>query len=396
VPRFPDLSGCALVAPSLLARLRARLPARDVVPLHIGDTFLAPPPASQLPALDLQAGPSLYAYPSPAGDQALREALAEKLRQDNGMQWVTGEHVQVTSGATHALSCALRALLAPGEELLVSAPYWPLMRGIAHAAGVGAVEVPCGPVLLERAGAATFEAILEAAITPRTAALYLSNPGNPSGCVLGPAELDALAAVARRHRLWVLADEVYEQFTYDGRRHHSIAAHPALAGCTLTAFSFSKSYGQAGLRVGYLVGPAHIMETVRCYIHHTIYSVPPVVQRAALAALRGGGEFLERARTLYCRARDLALEELCVPCAVPEGGTYLFLDLAPWVRRAGGDCAMAVLEPLASAGVLLTPGAGFGSAYGTWARLCFTAVPEPRLREGIHRINEVLARLGTP
>lgn len=395
VPRFPAFSAPARLLPSsIFARLyeRAAQSGRELFPFHIGDTHVAPPAAGRLGALGFSTtgDDSLYRYAPPAGDATLLEALVAKLRTKNGMAWADGDHVQVTCGAAHAFSCAARALLEPGEEILLLAPYWPLIRGIAQSVGARPIEVPFGHAVM-RAPEADVEALLERHVTRATAALYVINPNNPDGKVLSDAEIEAIARFAIRHDLWVLADEVYEDFLYDGLRHRSLATVPGMAERTLTAFSFSKSYAQAGLRVGYLAGPPAPIANVRKLVNHTVYSVPRALQRAALAALTTGNEFLVETRALYDRARTEALARVAAPCARPQGGTYLFLDLTRWVDRAD-QSAIELLEQLAEAGVLVAPGDAFGLEFAKWARLCFTAVPLERLGPGIDRLNDVLAQ----
>jgi N-succinyldiaminopimelate aminotransferase len=394
VPRFPSLSAPTQALPaSILDDLKRRAAAFQgtVIPLHIGDTHLAPPEKSRLGALGFSAyDPDLYRYSPPPGKQRLLDALVVKLQRQNQLVAVGPEHIQVTVGATHALACAMRALLDPGDHILLPSPFWPHIRGVALAAGVRPVETPFTHLLLRQPGADP-EQLLESYITPETAAVYLCTPNNPDGKVLTEAELAAVARVAQRHDLWVLSDEVYEDLLHDGRRHVSIAALPGMAERTVTVFSFSKSYGLAGLRVGYTVGPTAALAALRKMSHHTIYCVPRAMQRAALTALETGAEFLARARALYQETRDHAHQRLSELCLTPEGSTYLFLDLSRF-RRPGEPDAARVLERVADAGVLLAPGAAFGHDYRDWARLCFTSVDRPQLDEALDRIARVLGR----
>lgn len=381
---MPRLSATAAALPApLLARLFECAAGYDgdVIPLHIGDTHLGPPPASRFDRLGLDDAPScwLYKYGPAAGWTPLVERIAAKLAARNRLA-IEPAGVQITAGATHALSCAVGAVCDPGDELLLLAPHWPLVRGIAQARAVVPVEVPFTTPL--RLGADPV-ALLEAAITPRTRALYVSTPSNPDGVVLRADELAAVVAVAVRHDLWILSDEVYEDYVYDGA-HVSIASLPGAAERTITVFSFSKGYAQAGLRVGYAAGPTAVIAAMRKLVNHTVYNVPHAVQRAAMAALDAGEGFLAETRARAQAARDRAVAALAVPTAPPAGATYLFLDLRPY-----GD-ADAVLERIAAAGVVLAPGRGFGAAFAGWARLCFTAVDEARLAAGIARINAAL------
>ena len=394
MPRFPTLSGPAQALPSsIFEKLKRRLATfeGEVIPLHIGDTHLPPPARSRLGALGFPAGPDpdLYRYSPPPGKPLLLEALLQKVQERNRLVEARLDNIQVTSGATHALSCAARSVLDAGDQLLLLAPYWPLIRGIAQSCGVRPVDVPFSDLLL-RDPSASIEEILERAITPQTSALYVCTPNNPDGKVLSRAELEQVARVAQRHDLWVLSDEVYEDYLYDGRTHVSIGSLPGMAERTVSVFSFSKSYGQAGLRVGYVVGPGSAMAAVRKMSNHTVYCVPRAMQVAALIALEHGAEFLAEAHQSYQEARTFAHGRLSDLCSLPEGATYLWLELGRFLPEGQAD-VLCLLERLADAGVLLAPGAAFGGAYRSRARLCFTSVSRPWLEEGIERVRRVLA-----
>lgn len=391
-PRHPDLSGPAGALPaSIFARIVEQLARHqgEVFPFHLGDTHLSPPESARLDALrwDEAGATRLYSYDKPAGDPRLIEAIVAKLAAKNGIQ-AAPPQIQITCGATHAFACATRALLDPGDEVLLLAPYWPLFRGHVLSVGARPVEVPFSQLLYADPGADPLR-LIEPYVTPRTAAIYLITPNNPDGKVFGERELGAIAELARRAGLWVLADEVYEEYVFDGRRHLSIATLPGMAERTLTVFSFSKTYAQAGLRVGYVVGPPAVMPAIWKLANHTVYNVPLAMQRAALAALEHGAPFVDRAREEYRQARDAALARVGLPCAAPEGGSYLFVNLERYVRA--GETAIAVLQRLAAEGILLAPGDAFGRTYSTWARLCYTAVPRGRLEAGLDRMAAVLA-----
>ena len=386
---FPRLSVAAEALPlSIFARLYEKLAgfSGDVIPLQIGDTYLLPPEAGRLAQQQYTDDRDLYRYGPAGGWTPLVDALTAKVRVHNHIP-VDDGGVQITSGATHALACCVGALLDPGDEIILLTPHWPLIRGIAASRSVVSVEVPFSQMLLAEPGLDPY-ALIARAVSARTRAIYVCSPNNPDGLVLDEAALGAVARVAERAGLWVLSDEVYEHYCYD-RPHLSIAALPGMAARTLTVFSFSKSYGQAGLRVGYVAGPRPVIEAVRKMSNHSVYNVPHALQRAALASLDGGDGFLADARTRYRQARDRALAALSIPARCPEGSTYLFLDLAGH-GSGGTEGCLPVLERFASNGVLLAPGAPFGLAYADWARMCFTSVPEDRLLEGIHRINRAL------
>jgi len=391
---YPRLSVAAEALPlSLFARLYEKLAEfrGDVIPLQQGDTYLLPPPAGRLGQQAYGDERRLYAYGSAPGWPPLVEALVDKVLRKNGIPLEPGG-LQVTAGATHALACAVGALLDPGDEIILLTPHWPMIRGIAKSRSVVSIEVPFSQMLLTDPGLDPY-ALIAPAVSARTRAIYLCSPNNPDGLVLDRATLTAIGRVAERAGLWILSDEAYEEYAFE-REHLSIASLPGLAERTITVFSFSKSYGQAGLRVGYAVGPRVVMEAVRKMANHSVYNVPRAMQQAALAALRGGDGFLAEARGRYRQARDRAVARLELPVRVPDGSTYLFLDLAGH-GTGGADGCLPVLERFAAAGVLLAPGAPFGLAYADWARLCFTSVPEERMLEAIDRINRVLGGSGS-
>ena len=395
---MPDLSRSALaIRASVFAELAPRIEAHaraggDLVALHIGDTYLAPPPGARFARVEPgDTDPALYAYGAIPGLDALKQAFARTLvtmgrgpREDVD----PARHVLVGAGATHAIFCGLRAVLEPGDEVIVAAPYWPLSVGVVRAAGGVPVEVPLTWRLYEDPGASA-AAILERAITPRTRALYLISPNNPDGYVYGDAELRDIAALAVARDLWVLSDEVYADYVYDGV-HASMARMPGMEERTLSAYSLSKSHALAGARVGFLVAPERVVALARRVATHTVFNVPVASQRVALAALEAPGSWKDGAREAYRGARDATLAALAgsgVRAFAPKGGSYVFVDFTPVL---GGRPLRVLLERAIDHGVLLAPGDGCGEAYSSWARLCFTSVPGDRLMLGVERLRRAL------
>jgi N-succinyldiaminopimelate aminotransferase len=325
--------------------------------------------------------PGMHRYCDTRGLPALVDAVVEKARARNGIA-CERESVLITAGATSGLGCALGAVVEPGDEVLILAPFWPLIRGIVQSFGARAVEVP----FYDRVGSPedAVAAVAERAGS-RTVALYVSTPSNPTGRVIDGETLAALAAWARRADVWLVADEVYEDFVYTGE-HVSLA--PLAPERTMTAFSFSKAYGMAGNRVGYLVGPAAWIDEARKLGTHSFYNAPTAGQHAALRALERGAAWQADARASYRDAGARAAAALGVP--VPEGSTFLFLD----VRERLDDRGMAgLLEDCFAKGVLVAPGASSGSEYADWVRLCFTVLPPDRVLEAVARIRD---RVGRP
>jgi aspartate/methionine/tyrosine aminotransferase len=394
MPSARTLSAAArALRESIFQRLQGRLSrhGEDGVPLHLGDTYLSPPPAAALDAAGAAA--SLYRYAAPAGEGPLLELLANKVRTKNGLTFASEASLQVTVGGTAGLAAAARAVLDPGDEVLVPAPHWPLIRGILTNAGATPVEVPFSQRLYadRSLDPAT---LLQPHVTPRTRALYLTTPNNPDGKVLSVTELVSLATFAEAHDLWVLCDEAYEDLAYDVG-HVSFASLPKMAERTLTVFSLSKSYALAGYRLGYAVGPPEAMHALRKIANHTVYNVPAILQRAAAQVIEDPQTvaWLADARQRYRAARDLTSDALCamgVPHHRPDGATYILCDLARFVSAEG---IWALVERLLDQGVSVAPGEQFGRELGAHVRICFTAVPPDRLEVGLGRIAAVLKKV---
>ena len=395
---MPPLSDAALplsraathVRQSVFASLQGRIDAHrkkggTLIPLQIGDTYLAPPAT----ALAVRTRPKeLNVYGQVGGVPELREAIAA-FRRKRGLTTAVGAaNVHVGCGCTHALFCAVRAIVDPGDDVLVVTPVWPLFPGVLETAGAGMVEVPLTQELY-RDAAFDVRSRLEAALTERTRALYLITPNNPDGQVYEPPVLEAMAAFAVEHDLWVFADEVYADFVYEGE-HQSIANLPNMAGRTITSFSLSKSHALAGSRIGYVVAPSTVVDAVRRISNHTVYNVPVAMQRVALAAIAGGDEWLVAAAKSYRLARSETAEALGaigVPFDLPRGGSFFFIDLA---ARLNGRSLTELLEQAIDHGVLLAPGDAFGEGFSAHVRLCFTGAPLPEVLDGVVRLGRAL------
>jgi len=349
-----------------------------VCPLHVGDTWLEPLAGARAEELSTSEHPGLHGYSPTRGRPDLIEAIAEKVRVRNALP-CDPDRVLVSAGATGALSSALGAIASPGDEVLVLAPFWPLIRGIVSAFRAVPVEVP----FYDRVKSAD-EAVaaVRARTSSRTVALYVSTPSNPTGRVLPADWLEALAHFAAREGLWLLSDEVYEEYVYRGE-HVSIGSFAPER--TLTAFSFSKSYGMAGNRVGYLIAPPEAITEALKISTHTAYAAPTVGQVAARLALVEGDAWLARANASYREIGEETAQRLGLP--PPEGATYHFVDVA---HRLDDRGIWGFLEDCVDAGVALAPGPSCGEAYGSWVRLCYTAAPPDEVRAATDRLAELL------
>jgi N-succinyldiaminopimelate aminotransferase len=404
MPRVPDMSGSSgRIGESVFSPVAARAAALraqglELFPLHVGDTWLEPPEGCRMEDLACADHPGLHRYPADTrGLPALLDALVERARCVHALP-CERESVLVTAGATLGLGNALAALIDPGDEVLLLAPYWPLIRGVVHAHRGQPREVP----FFDRVDSAEAAvATVRERITPRTSVLYVSTPSNPTGRVLPESWLAALAELARAEGLWILADEVYDQLVYTGR-HVSIGRFAPER--TVTCFSFSKTYALSGCRIGYLVGPKAVVGVVHRVAVHTGYNASVPAQWAALRALERGGAWLARARDGYARAGREAAARLGLPA--PEGATFLFVPVpeAVWPDDVEATQASATqdvrstsvtpLEPRFSSflhaclddGVQVAPGHACGHGYARFVRICYTAMPPERLAEGVARL----------
>jgi aspartate/methionine/tyrosine aminotransferase len=401
---MPSLSASGnLIRPGVFAELQRHIDAHaarggDLVPLHIGDTYLEPPQVARFGSIIERHGAddTLYRYGPVAGVPALKDAIADELRgHGRAFAGIEGKrHVLVGAGATHALSCAAKVILEPGDDVLLLAPYWPLAHGILRSAGADPIEVPFTTRLYADPALEAAD-LLREAWTPKTRAIYLITPNNPDGKVLSREQLTSIAAFACEKDAWVFADECYADFTY-GVPHISIASLPGMGERTVSAYSFSKSHALAGARVGCIVAPETVVTAALRISTHTVFNVPVLMQRAATAALQAGPRWTQRALLLYRNSLDAAVDALkgtAIRFHVAEGGTYLFLDFAEVLE----DKPLGfLLQRGIDRGVLIAPGEAFGKAYASWGRLCFTAVPLPRMLEGITRLKAAVERLHGP
>ncbi|MBM4291710.1 MAG: pyridoxal phosphate-dependent aminotransferase [Deltaproteobacteria bacterium] len=356
---------------------RAQASGRPLLPLHVGDTHL--PPAVDVRALP--ASDDLHRYTAVGGEPALVEALRAHLARRQGAP-VGAEEVLVTAGATGGLTALFATLLAPGDEALLLAPYWPLVAGGARLLGATPVAVP---VFGRGLSCAEALAALDAACTPRARLLYFNSPNNPTGEVLSREWMEALVGWAARRGLWVVSDEVYDLFSFSAPHVYARPLDPARV---ISAFSMSKAFGMAGYRCGALQGPPEVLAEVERAATFTLYSAPTPAQRAARLALEGEGErWAARARALYAQVGAEAARRLGAP--PPQGGTFLFLDVSR--ERPDAEALSDLLGACADEGLLLAPGSSFGP-YPTHVRLCFTAAPPERVLAGVDVLARALGR----
>ncbi|MFW5920909.1 MAG: pyridoxal phosphate-dependent aminotransferase [Polyangiales bacterium] len=389
MPRHPQLSPTtSTLSSTVFSDLVKKAKEREgpIFPLHVGDTYREPLEAARAERQLTAEHPRLHNYAPVQGEPELLDAIVARMKERTGIER-DRKQVQVMSGATAGLSVVAATILSPGDEVLLPAPFWPLIRGIIASRGATPVQVP----FLDRIGSKGFdpEAELERRVTDRTVALYVNTPSNPTGRIIPSDVIDAMVKVAKRHDLWVVCDEAYEELWFGDEGPAPVWARGDLRDRAVAAHTLSKSYGLAGARVGWTHGPEGVMKAIRGAQTFMTYCSPRPMQFGAVHALRDGDGWLAEARRDYRKAGDAAADVLGIER--PAGGTFLFFDAGPYLPDDADSC-MPFLERCIEAGVLLTPGASCGEDYARWVRLCFTSVPMDELERALGALQPLVAK----
>nr|WP_227488016.1 pyridoxal phosphate-dependent aminotransferase [Brachybacterium subflavum] len=366
---------------------------RPVIGFGAGEPDFPTPAHVVAAAQDAAADPRNHRYSPAAGLPDLRKAIAEATLRTDGIE-VDPAQVLVTNGGKQAVYEAFASLLDPGDEVILPAPYWTTYPEAIRLAGAREVEVLSGadqdylPTLAQ----------LEASRTPATRAILLCSPSNPTGSVMSRAQLEEIGRWALEHGIWVISDEIYQHLTYDGVPFVSILdAVPELAETTVLLNGVAKTFAMTGWRVGWMIGPKDIVKGASNLQSHLTSNVNNVAQRAALAALTGPMDDVERMRGAFDRRRRAIVQALSsidgfrVP--TPEGAFYAFPDVTAVLGRTirgthvetSTDLAEAILE---HAEVAAVPGEAFGAP----GHLRFSyALADEDLAEGMERLAALLA-----
>ena len=355
-----------------------------VVNLGGGDPDFDTPPHIVAAATDA-IGKGFTHYVASRGIPELRQAIAAKFERDNRIVYDPDTEVIVTAGGKLALYIALAAMVEPGDEVLILDPAWVSYEPMIRMLDGVPVAVPLRPqdnFVLDHDA-------LAKRITPRTRAMILNSPNNPTGRVLTAEELAAVAAAAREHAIWALSDEIYEPIVYDGRRHISLASLPGMRDLTVTINGMSKTYAMTGWRLGYLCAPAALCEQILKVQQHVVTCAPSFTQAAGVAALQGPQACVAEMVAEYDRRRRFMTEALnAIPgvrCPLPEGAFYLF----PSVAYRGMDSNALARFLIEEAHVAVTPGAAFGRTAAQNIRLTF-ATSMANLRQAADRLKAAM------
>ncbi len=378
------------VSPSITLAIAAKAKAMkaqgiDVCSFSAGEPdFDTPQHIKEAAKLALDQGKTKYG--PAAGEPKLREAIAKKLRDDNHLDY-TPENVIVTNGGKQSLFNLMLALIDPGDEVIIPAPYWlsyPEMVKLATGT----------PVIVQTTEDTDYKITpeqLRQAITPKTKLFVLNSPSNPTGTVYTPAQIKALAEVIIDHDLWVVSDEIYEKILYDGAEHLSIGAvSPDIFKRTIISNGFAKSYSMTGWRVGYLAAPLELIKATNIIQSHSTSNVCTFAQYGAIAALEDSQDCVAQMLQAFTQRRQVILDKIrAIPklsCPTPMGAFYVFIDISQ-TKMNSLDFCDALLDKQQ---VTAIPGKAFGA--DRCIRLSY-ATDLSSIEKGIDRIAKFVSSL---
>jgi len=355
-----------------------------VISLGVGEPdFVTPDAFREAAVRSISEGKTQYT--SNYGILALREAIAAHTKERRGVEYDPRSEILVSVGVSEAVDLALRATLNEGDEVILADPsYVAYVPGILLAGGVP-VPVPTNEASAFRLLAAD----VRAAITPRTRAIFLGFPNNPTGAVLEAEDVRGIAALAREHDLLIYSDEIYDRLVY-GTEHRSILDEPGMKERTIYLAGFSKAYAMTGWRVGYACAPAEIIEQMMKIHQYTVMCVPTAAQYAALEALRSGEPEVRRMVAQYDTRRKRMYERfnaMGLHCFEPRGAFYCFPNVTSTGLSDGEFCERLLSEEK----VVVVPGSAFGERGSGHIRACYAASMQ-KIDEACDRIERFVGR----
>jgi aspartate aminotransferase len=384
-------------SPTMAMAARAKALAAqgiDVIDFGVGEPdFDTPDLIKEAAIAAIRAGFTKYTPPS--GTDELKRAISARLESDRGLRYEPKEIV-VSCGAKHTLYNLAQALFEAGDEVIIPAPYW-----VSYPDQVLLNDAK--PVFVSTGAAQGFildPEQLQAAITPRTKALILNSPSNPTGAGYTTVQLERIAEVALRNRLIVISDEIYGQIVYDGFRHVSIASlSPEMKANTVVVDGVSKTYAMTGWRIGYAAGPVALMTAVATMQSQSTSNPASISQKAAVAALTGPRTSIDRMVTEFSVRRAEMVQRLSampgVTCFRPQGAFYAFPHVGSYYGKRAGATTIKGSDDLATylleeARIAVVAGAGFGAE--GHIRLSYATALD-RIRSGLDRISAALSKV---
>lgn len=329
-------------------------------------------------------------YTEPSGILDLRKAVIEKYRRDFGAQYKPNE-VIISSGGKHSLFNLMLAIIEEGDEVLIPAPYWVSYPQQVILAGgkLGFIE------LQEENQFVLTRDILEQSLTANTKAVIINTPSNPTGSVIPEEELEKIAELALKKRIYIIFDECYEKLTYDGVKHFSLASLQEAKKVTLIINSVSKTYAMPGWRIGFALGPEKVISTVAKLQSHTTSAPCSISQKATVEALNGSQDFIKDMLSQYARRRDYMVEALNsipgISCHKPQGAFYIFPNITHLLESTNINSSEELSRQLVNhARVAVVPGSSFGKE--GYLRLSFATSIEV-IKESMKRMKEFVEGL---
>lgn len=362
------------------------VPIPGLINLGSGTPDFVPPP-SVFEAMQEAISSKRVQYTSWTGIPELRKAIAAKLKSENNIEYDPDTEIIVTSGAQEALMVTLMTLLDPGDNALTPSPHYDEYTRDTQILGGQLIPVATKP----ETNFTVDVADLEAAITPRTKALVIVSPNNPTGTVLSEQRLREIGDLAQKHDLVVVSDEIYEHYVFDGNKHTSMASLAGMRERTITMNSFSKSFGMTGLRLGYIAAPAALIESMLPFHHAMMICANVVTQYGGLAAISQSRDWFKDVLKEYDRRRHAwmaLLDEIGIGYSKPQGAYYVFID----IRSTGMTSAAFVKRAREEAKLVFQPGTIGGGAGEGFIRGALTT-PSPAFEEGLQRFKDFIQKL---
>jgi aminotransferase len=357
----------------------------DVISLGVGEPDYATPwHISEAAVRSLEKGYTMYT--SNSGTPELREETARYLRDRHGVDYDPYGEVLITVGVSEAMDLVMRAVLDPGDEVIMPEPYYVAYPSCVMLAGAKPVTVPTR----QQDGFEIAAADIEKKLTERTKAIFLGYPSNPTGAVMPRRKLMAVAKVAERHDLIVISDEIYERLVYGNAVHTCFSSLPGMKERTILLGGFSKAYAMTGWRVGYAAAPREVIAAMTKIHQYTIMSAPTMAQVAAVEALRNGENDVAEMVADYNRRRLYIVRGLCeigFPCHEPKGAFYAFPD----ITASGLNSETFSERLLKEEKVAVVPGSAFGKTGEGYVRCCY-ATSLAEIEEALTRMKRFLHR----
>lgn len=360
----------------------------DVISFTVGEPdFVTPQNIMDAAARAMNAGETHYT-PN-AGILALRKAVAKRLLERNSLTADPEKEVIITAGGMEALMLCMMVLINPGDEVIITDPYWPNHPAQVRMCG----GIPRFVKVFEEDGFVYNCDNIRKAINKNTKAILVNSPANPTGAVVGRDTMEEIARIAVENDLLVVSDEVYQHFLYDGAEFVSISGFEGMKERTVIIDSFSKTYAMTGWRVGYAVGPEEVIQNMVKLQENVMGSINTPAQFAAIEALEGSQESLIKMLESYAARRALLIDGInsipSLSCRKPKGAFYAFVNISK-SKMNSEEFAISLLK---STGVVVVPGSGFGEAGDSFIRMSYATSAE-NIEEGLRRIDRFMRSLG--